>query len=420
MYGCQGGSGTVELRANGSTGTLLDSIVITVNPPTPTSTPPAVSNLTTTASPTSVRLSWKKLDGATKYRVEHRLATSTDAWTPVDTTANARSVTNLMPDTSYAFKIRAYGDGVTYVADWGAEAATTVSTVSTEDTVALAKPPAPAGLGASAPSQTAGRVTLTWSRLTGADKYEVEYRRSGSAQGQDGGAQGRSAGNWVSHDDEITGPGPTITHHVDGLTCGQEHDFRVQSHGDPATALFLDDWGEQWSTVSETPQCGTTPPTPTPTPRPTTLDTPGNFRSILGPGAGEITLIWDAVVGATRYEVQQKRGRLFPLPDEWKPLPFDDFAVTTTGAQAVVGGLKNDKSYDHRVRAVNADGKSGWTAELTTDLSERRKPVGLTSSVEPDSIGEITLQWGAVAEPSRYEVQQKSQGPLVGLLRLVR
>ena len=271
LEGCSPpGSGSVTLKTSHNGQTLvLDSITIDVSPaptatptpnrPLPTATPPAVSNLVATASTTSVRLSWNELDGATKYRVEHRLATSTGAWTPVDTTAYARNVTNLMPDTSYAFKIRAYGDGTKYEAAWGAEAATT------EDTVALAKPPAPAGLGASAPSQTAGRVTLTWSRLTGADKYEVEYRRSGSAQGQGGGAQGRSAGNWVSHDDEITGPGPTITHHVDGLTCGQEHDFRVQSHGDPATALYLDDWGELWATVSKTPQCGTTPPTPTPT-----------------------------------------------------------------------------------------------------------------------------------------------------------
>ena len=147
-------------------------------------------------------------------------------------------------------------------------------------------------------------------------------------------------------------------------------------------------------------------PTPTPTPRPITLDTPGNFRSILGPGAGEITLTWDAVAGATGYEVEQKKGRPFPLPDQWKPFPFDNFTATTTGTQAVVGGLKNDKSYHHRVRAVSAHGESEW-AEVTTDLSERRKPGGLIGSVEPGSIGEITLQWGAVAEPTRYEVEQK-------------
>ena len=39
VYGCQGGSGTVELRAGSITGRLLDSITITVRAPTPTPTP---------------------------------------------------------------------------------------------------------------------------------------------------------------------------------------------------------------------------------------------------------------------------------------------------------------------------------------------------------------------------------------------
>ena len=147
-------------------------------------------------------------------------------------------------------------------------------------------------------------------------------------------------------------------------------------------------------------------PTPTGTPRPVTLDTPGNFRSILGPGAGAMTLKWNAVAGATRYEVQQKKVKT-AWPDEWKPLPFDSFTVDIRGTQAVVGGLQNDKSYHHRVRGVSADGRSEWTPELTTDLAELLKPRGLVGSVKQSSIGEITLQWSAVSVATRYEVQQK-------------
>ena len=409
LEGCSppgSGSVTLKTRHNGQT-LVLDSITIDVSPvptatptpntPLPTATPPAVSNLVATASTTSVRLSWNDLDGASKYRVEHRLATSTDAWTRVDTTAYARNVTNLMPDTSYAFKIRAYGDGVTYVADWGAEAATTVSTA------ALDSPPAPSGLEASAPSGTAGRVTLTWSRLTGADKYEVEYRRSGSAQGQGGGAQGRSAGNWVSHDDAITAPGPTITHHVDGLTCGQEHDFRVQSHGDPATALFLDDWGEQWATISETPQCGTTPPTPEPSAPPAT---PGGLTGTAGPGI--VTLKWHVVAGASTYEVEQKEVRTW-WPDRWVSLPFDGFFIddstSPATASVIVARMSNGETYEHRVRSRNARGTSGW-ATVTTELPGLAAPTGLTASIGP-SIGQISLRWDAVDAATNYEVEQK-------------
>ena len=152
---------------------------------------------------------------------------------------------------------------------------------------------------------------------------------------------------------------------------------------------------------------GTSVPTASPTPTATPLATPGDLRSILGPGAGKITLTWNAVAGATGYEVEQKKVYPFPLGDRWKPLPFDNFTVvTSTGTQAVVGGLENEKSYDHRVRAVNADVESGW-AKLTTNLSERLKPVGLSGSVKPSSIGEITLQWNAVSVATHYEVQQK-------------
>ena len=242
MYGCQGGTGTVELRAGSITGRLLDSTTITVNRPQPTATPPAVSNLVATASTTSVRLTWDDLDGATKYRVEHRLSTSTGSWTPVDTTANVRNVANLTPETSYAFRIRAYGDGTTYKAAWGAEAATTASTVGI---VPLAKPPAPGGLSASSSGENS--VSVSWTALTGADKYEVQYRQG-------------SSGNWSTYKNDITGTSPTVS----GLRCETGYQFRVRAYGDGVS--YRTDWGA-WSSASSDVRTSTCPtPTPTPTP----------------------------------------------------------------------------------------------------------------------------------------------------------
>ena len=410
VWGCAPGSGTVELRTF-SGNRLLDSITITVErrptptPVTPTATPPAVSSLTSTASTTSVRLGWDDLDGAAKYRVEHRLSTSTASWTPVETTANAHTVASLTPGTSYAFKVRAYGDGTKYKAAWGAEATTTMSTV------ALDKPPPPSGLDTSAPTDTTGRVTLTWGRLIGADKYEVEYRRSASAQDQGGGAQGQSAaGNWISHDDDIAGTGTRITHHVDGLTCGQSHDFRVRSHGDPAAALYLDDWGEVWSLiVSETPHCGATQPTPVPTPRPTPTAlpaTPGDLTGTAGPGT--VTLKWNVVAGADTYEVEQKEVRAGWL-DRWVSRPFDSFFIDNSAspptASVIVANMKNGESYEHRVRSRNARGVSGW-ATVTTVLPELAAPSGFSGSLGP-GIGQISLRWDAVDAAVSYEVEQK-------------
>ena len=251
VWGCKPGSGTVELR-NFSGNTLLASITITVErrptatptPVAPTATPPAVSNLTSTASTTSVRLGWDALDGATKYRVEHRLSTSAGNWTPVETTANAHRVANLAPGTSYAFKVRAYGDGARYKAEWGAEATTTVSTV------ALVVPPAPGGLSASASG--ASSVSVSWTALAGVDKYAVRYRQG-------------SSGNWETDEDDITG----VSHRVDGLQCDTGYQFSVRAYGDGVT--YLAAWGE-WSSASSevrTSTCPTATPTPTPTPNPT-------------------------------------------------------------------------------------------------------------------------------------------------------
>ena len=54
VYGCQGGSGTVELRAGSITGRLLDSITITVRTPTPTYTPDSAPRGELSATKTAI------------------------------------------------------------------------------------------------------------------------------------------------------------------------------------------------------------------------------------------------------------------------------------------------------------------------------------------------------------------------------
>ena len=283
LEGCSPpGSGSVTLKTSHNGQTLvLDSITIDVSPaptatptpntPLPTATPPAVSNLVATASTTSVRLTWNDLDGATKYRVEHRLSPSTGSWTPVDTTANVRNVANLTPETSYAFRIRAYGDGTTFRAEWGAEAATTASTVGT---VTLAKPPAPGGLSASSSGENS--VSVSWTALTGADKYEVQYRQG-------------SSGNWSTYKNDITGTSPTVS----GLQCDTGYQFSVRAYGDDVT--YRADWGA-WSSASRevrTSMCTT--PTPTPTPTNPTGSISASPAKIAVGQTTTITASWDNV-----------------------------------------------------------------------------------------------------------------------------
>ena len=208
-------------------------------------------------------------------------------------------------------------------------------------------------------------MTLTWDRLVGADKYEVQYRLSGGAQGQ-------SAGNWIRHNDNITGPGPTITHNVDGLTCDQSRDFRVRSYGN--AALYLGEWGDDWSPIlSRTPPC---PPTPTPTP--TVLPAP----SITG--HTQVAYRWLNITWTghrdygNRYSVQWRRQSVTGWT-KWKTLPNaatadDRERAIIAGHTADLRGLPTSPAFNKiKVRVVGrtADGRSATSAAREI---ERVKP----------------------------------------------
>ena len=448
VYGCEGGTGTVELRAGSITGRLLDSITITVRtPPTPrgelSATKTAIGvGETVTVSAVNVSPSGQSVYIVTNGQLDFARHGSCHVETgPRSSTRSARSwsLIGCSPAGSGSVTLKTRHNGQTLVLD--------------SITIDVSMPPTPTPTvtpsGELSATKTAIDVgeTVTVSAVNVSPSNQsvyivtngqLDFARHGSCHVETGPRSStRSARSWSLIGCSPAGSGSvTLKTRHDGNTLVLDSitiDVSAAPTATPTTAPtatttpVVVPTATTTTPVVEPPATTTDPvdpcrsssdsrekctiphtptPTPTATPRPVTLDTPGNFRSILGPGAGEIVLTWDAVAGATGYEVLQKKGRLFPLPDQWKPFPFDNFTATTTGTQAVVGGLKNDKSYDHRVRAVSAHGESEW-AEVTTDLSERRKPGGLGGSVKPDGIGEITLQWGAVAEPARYEVQQK-------------
>ena len=370
---------------NGQT-LVLDTITIDVsaaptptptpNRPLPTATPPAVSNLVATASTTSVRLTWNDLDGATKYRVEHRLSPSTGSWTPVDTTANVRNVANLTPETSYAFRIRAYGDGTTFRAEWGAEAATTASTVGT---VTLAKPPAPGGL--SAPSSGENSVSVSWTALTGADKYEVQYRQG-------------SSGNWTTYKNDITGTSPT----VDGLQCDTGYQFRVRAYGDGVT--YLADWGA-WSSASNEVRTSTCP---TPTPTPTATPTPSNPTGSISASPAKIavgqtttiTASWDNVTSTPKIRfgpqlAQTCSGPPAPGTPHTEIVAVETLTLTGCGDTATVTVQLWDVDSNESLAAVNVAVLPLPTITTFDRAGYRYFTVGFSTHV--DYRNRVVLQW---------------------------
>lgn len=84
-----------------------------------------------------------------------------------------------------------------------------------------------------------------------------------------------------------------------------------------------------------------------------------------------ITLDWNAVTGATGYEVQQWDGYSYGGIGVWRTLPFTEvgfgsYTITFSGSSAVVNGLRDDVGFFHRVRTKKGNLRSNWTAHVLT------------------------------------------------------
>ena len=92
-------------------------------------------------------------------------------------------------------------------------------------------PPAPEGLTAGTVAE--GRVPLSWTAVSNAGKYRVEYRL-------------RYSDDWVLDDDTLIG----VSHTVDGLTCRDDYLFRVSAYGNGAVHAAA--WSDPSDSVSVT------------------------------------------------------------------------------------------------------------------------------------------------------------------------
>ena len=145
----------------------------------------------------------------------------------------------------------------------------------------------------------------------------------------------------------------------------------------------------------------TTPaPAPTPAPQPPAPEPPGtpaNLR-VASAGVDYIEFAWDAVEGATAYEVQMtmtegdfNSARQATVTGTMHK--FDDIAAATT-------------AYG-RVRAMNDDGASAWSdAEMGATMAAPPPPLGVPMPMMSDAGHDfIEWSWEAVAGAQGYQVQ---------------
>ena len=157
--------------------------------------------------------------------------------------ATSTTVSGLKSCSTYSFRIAAEGDGGTYAHDygpWSSASATTGCPTATPTATAIptatataipmatATPPAPSGFSVTKTSTTS--VNVSWSSLSGADRYQVDWKAS---------------------------TGPWWTNYVNSPTTSQPYTvipdcdtyrYRVRANGDGTT--YADAWGEWASTIS--------------------------------------------------------------------------------------------------------------------------------------------------------------------------
>lgn len=203
---------TYYFKVNANYGT--DSNVITVQTASPPPSAPAVSAAYPKDS-TSFSANWSTSAGATGYYFDASTASDFSSFLSgfnnLDVgNVTTKSVTGLSANTTYYYRVRAYGAGGTSV---------------NSNTITLATGPLPPVVGA--PSNiTAGGVTINWSASSGADNYHLQVATDvGFTSGAGMGCQSEgSCGNDYSVVGNVT------TNSVWGLTANTKYYYHLKSH----------------------------------------------------------------------------------------------------------------------------------------------------------------------------------------------
>jgi hypothetical protein len=211
-------------------------------------------------------------------------------------------------------------------------------------------------VGLKATSITGNSATVSWTAVTGATSYDVDYRVVG-------------AGSWT------TGVAATASTSLNltGLKQGTDYEFRVKTNCSFNNGVFT---SETFSTLCSTAPTGLTASAIT---------------------SSTATLSWTAAAGAASYKVDYK----LTTESIWVRAENE-----TTSTSVDISNLIAGKTYDYRVRSNCASSLSYstyTTAQFTSLCSA--VPTGLTATSVTNS--SATLGWTASAGASSYTVDYK-------------
>ena len=156
------------------------------------------SGLTASAiTTTTATLGWTAVTGAASYNVQYKLS-SASSWTTVTASTNSRALTGLVTGSTYNYQIQTV---------CSSSSSSSYSTAATFTTTAAACA-VPSGLAAG--SITSSTATLSWTAVSGATSYNIQYKLS-------------SASSWT------TVTSSTNSKAITGLVASSTYNYQIQT-----------------------------------------------------------------------------------------------------------------------------------------------------------------------------------------------
>ena len=262
----------------------------------------------------------------------------------------------------------------------GKENGTASATVEITITdVAEDPPPAPEDLSV---SLAEGTFSLSWTAVTGADQYRVQYRTGGDT------------GSWTNLD-AVTAASQTFSPE-DGPACETTYDFRVQARGDGET--YVDDWSEASAAVSHTTGTCNLPPAFGSTTYSFTISEDAATTTAVGTVSATDPNDGDSVT----YAITAGNGD-------------GKFSIdSSSGSITVAASLDYETVSSYALTVEARDGKENGTASATVEITVTNvaedpppAPEDLNVSLADDT---FTLSWTAVTGADQYRVQYRTGG----------
>lgn len=260
-----------------------------------------VAGLSATSNSSAIKLTWNKASDATGYEVWYLKNGKT--WTKYKTvTGTSLTISNLTANKEYNFRVRAYRKTASGNVTGSAKQIDVYTKLKKTTGLKLSK-------------ATTSGVKLTWSKVSGAEGYEVYYYKNGA---------------WSKIKNTSTN---SVS--ISGMKSGTTYKFLVRAYRKAGSGYV---YGENSASFSAQ----------------TLLAQVTNLKASARK-ASSITLKWDKVTGATGYEVYRYNG------SKWVKI-----ATVKTNSYTNTG-LSRNTQYNYRVRAYGTvNGATSYGSATST------------------------------------------------------